>query len=196
MQLTAPVTDYIRASMLTTDGDMVVRRAGYPDRLGQNPTPTFLRCNSGASYPNWNVVRAVLGQYYKGGGSNTWPLFEALALSDTGIHIASNTRNAGGNQDIAGVGFEPSVVIFVACDNIAGNMNWSIGFSNVGSDQSIRAALAGTEMLWDSDYSIRIQRDGANEIYGQISTMLADGFRITWTLRAVCEVRFIYLCLP
>ncbi len=196
MIITAPITDYIPASILTTEGDMVVRRAVNIERLGRVASSAVLRSSIVADYPNWTTLEGILNSYAKGTGAGSFPLFSALALRDTGIHIGTGTRNAAGDQVIAGVGFESSVIIFLATDNTGANMNWSIGFDNGTIHRVLFQGTNGTVITINSSYSMYIDRGGGNRLMADISVIGADGFTLTWVLFGACAVDFIYLCLP
>ncbi len=196
MIITAPITDYIPASILTTEGDMIVRRAVNIERLGRVASSAVLRSSIVADYPNWTALEGVINSYAKGTGAGSFPTFSALALRDTGILMGISTRNTGGNQVITGVGFESSVIIFVAIDTIGTNQNFSWGFGNVADNCCIFRSFNGTNGAYTNSRSIQIQRDGANVIRGIVSAIGADGFTFTWTLDGACAAWFLYLCLP
>ena len=141
------------------------------------------------------IVRSTLDTYLKAQGAAD-PIFEKLALRDTGIFIGTGTRNASGMVEHAGIGFQPSVVIFFACDDTGANMNWSVGFDNVVGKLCIKYYDTGTLVNLQSDYSIYIKRPGNNYINGRITGLIADGFEYTWTLLGACVCDYTYLCLP
>jgi len=196
MIITTPVTDYIPASMLTNDGDMVVRKLGVVERLAKNVQLTFLRSSAGDTYPNWGGITGDIDNYFKGQGGAAWPIFETLALRDTGIHIGNSTRNSAGDQVISGVGFELSVVIFIAMDVASGNRNFSWGFDNGTLAMCIAQSEDDTDSMLMNTHSINIHRDISNTIIGVLSAITANSFTITWSLAGACAVDFIYLCLP
>ena len=167
-------TKSILESMLTTQGDLAVRGAGDSERL----------------------AAGALDTYFKGQGAGVLPIYEKLALKDTGVKIGESTRDAGGDQVITGVGFQPSVVIFVAADAVAANRNWSIGFDDGTIHPRIYQYDNGTAMSWNAVGSISIRRGTMNKITGSISALGADGFTITWDLAGESSAEFIYLALP
>ena len=114
------------------------------------------------------IAQGTLDTYLKAQGV-TAPIYEALALRDTGVFIGNSTRNAGGDEVIAGVGFQPSVVIFVASDIASGNANLSWGFDN-GIVHMIMALIGdGAANEQDLTKSVRINSGGGNIIEGSIS---------------------------
>lgn len=152
MQIIAPVTDYIPASILTTPGDIVIRGAAGPERLAEI---------------DWR-----------------------------GVHIDNELRNAGGNQVIAGVGFESSVVMFIARDDNGMDMNYSWGFDNGTLHCCIAQVGDAGASVTENTMSIKIDRGGGNSITGVITAIGANGFTIFWTLSGNCVANFIYLCRP
>ncbi len=174
MHITAPITDYIRASVLTTQGDMVYRAAADPDRLPASLLNYILRSTGIGANPNWRQ----------------------LSLNMTGVHIGSDTRNTAGAQVITGVGFQSSAVIFLAKDDIGGNMNFCWGFDTGAEAFCMYIRDTITNSGFETTNSIRITRGAGQELWGNITTMGADGFTITWALAGACVADFIYLCLP
>lgn len=120
-------------------------------------------------------------------------------LGDSGLRnykIGLNNRSASGNQEITGVGFAPSIVILLAFDTTAGNLNWSVGFDYVTSKGSLYQDTNGTLMHISTTKSINILRNAGNYIIGEISLLGSDGFTISWVLNGVCTTNFLYICLP
>ncbi len=117
-------------------------------------------------------------------------------LRDTGIHIGNDTRNASGNQVITGVGFLPSVIIFLAVDDTGANMNWSAGFNYASGASCINARSGGTVIQVSTTRSMYIYRGAGNRIDAFVSAFGADGFTLDWALTGACVVDFVYLALP
>lgn len=162
---------------LATLGDFIVRGTSVPERL----------------------AAGVLDSYLKGQGAGTKPVYEKLALKDTGIKIGSNTRNTSGTQAITGVGFSPSVVIFVATQSGSSFRNWSVGFDKNGERGCLAQHGNGVTNTVGTSYSILIQKTGSppDFIRGYITAFGSDGFTITWdSFGTVPLVTFLYLCLP
>jgi len=174
MQLIAPVTDYIPASILTTLGDIPVRGAVLPERL----------------------AGAIADLYLKSQGVGALPIYEALHLENTGVYIEEGSRNTAGAETFNGVGFQPSAIIFLAVDDTGGNLNWSVGFSTPASDHCIAMRANGTIVSQYNIYCIMINRDGANLISGTVVAWNADGFNISWAENGACVVDYTFLCLP
>lgn len=116
-------------------------------------------------------------------------------LGGVGIHIGNDTRAAAGAQAITGVGFQPSVVIFLAVDTTSSNEHWSIGFSD-GTTHNAIIAHSGTDVVRSVGNCLSIMRGAGNLITGVISALGADGFTITWSLTGACGINYTYLCLP
>ena len=98
MRITSPVTDYIRASVLTTQGDLVVRGAAVPERkasgawgkvltsIGAGGIPTWfdlysqllntgdMLINSGGAFIK--IAAGAVGTYLQGKGAGVLPAYE------------------------------------------------------------------------------------------------------------------------
>lgn len=196
MIITAPVTDYIPASLLTTDGDMIERRTGVIAKSGSSSKGmSTIQMGVGLNRSSRQLI-GVLNAYYKGQGGSNFSIFEPLALRDTGIHIGNDTRNAAGAQVITGVGFESSAVIFLATDNVGSNLNWSVGVDGTALHGVLYQGVGGTISDINTGYSIYIDRGGGNSLIGEIDAVGANDFTLGWVLAGACVVDFIYLCLP
>ncbi len=142
------------------------------------------------------IARSTLDTYLKAQGAAD-PIFEKLALKDTGIKIGNNARTTSGDQVITGVGFQPSVIIFMGYDNSPNTaMNWSIGFDTLTERRSLYQYEMGTMLGSLGTRSLYIRKAAANNIYGLLSEMGADGFTITWTLTGTCSCSYMYVALP
>ncbi len=196
MNITAPITDYIPASMLTTQGDMIVRGAVNLQRLATVTAGRQLESQGGGLVPAYNWLDGALNSYLKGAGAGLAYNFAPLALRDTGVFIGSSMRNSAGNQVIAGIGFESSIIIFLATDTTIGNLNWSVGVDQDTAKGCMYQFDNGVSIGISTTYGLFIRRGAVNSLVGQITTIGADGFTLNWTLAGACAVDFIYLCLP
>ncbi len=196
MIITAPVTDYIPASLMIAGGDMVRRGAAIPARLARPGPYSLLLGLTHDAFPQWRSAEAAAQLLFKSKGAGNEPVFEALALRDTGIHIGGGTQNAAGPQVIAGVGFQSSIVLFLFSDDVALNLNWGIGFDDGTVRNCVYSRLNGTESRVATDRSMCIRRGAGDAIFGDITAIGADGFTFNWTLVGAAVVDFSYLCLP
>lgn len=196
MQLTAPVTDYVRASLMTTGGDMVRRNGTDPVRLARPVGMNYLAGFDADTYPQWRTLGAGMDTYFKNQGGGAWPIWEALALRDTGIRAGFSTRNAGGAQVIVGAGFEPSTIIFIASESAGASLDWSVGWSGAGSDMCLYGGNSGGIVEIRSNRCMNIDLAGANSLDADVTSFDADGFTLNWTLAGAVNVEFCYLCLP
>ena len=97
---------------------------------------------------------------------------------------------------ISGVGFQSSVIIFIANDVQFDKRNMSWGFDDGTNHFCLYIEQNMTSQQSTLTYSIYNRRIGANYIRGQITTIGSNGFTITWSISGVSECEFIYLCLP
>ncbi len=174
----------------------MARGAANPERLGLTTGRAHLAGHGDNDYLGWLSLEQTLDYYYKGAGVGNWPIWEALSLRDTGIHIGTSTRNTAGNQVITGVGFTSSVIIFLATDDTGANMNWSVGVDNSTIHAVLLQGTNGTVITINAGYSIYIDRGGGNSLTADVDAIGADGFTLAWVLFGACVVDFIYLCLP
>jgi len=114
MKIAYPVTDYIPASLLTTNGDLLRMASGSLGRLPAGSAGQVIISSGPGINLGLTALHGTLNKYFKGQNIGLNSIFERLALRDTGIHIGRGTRNIGGDQVIAGVGFESSIIIFLA----------------------------------------------------------------------------------
>ena len=200
MIITAPVTDYIPASILTTERDILVRGAAGPERLGAPAYLGQLSNYPAGAYPLWNRVDAVLNRYFKSQGVGFVPLMLPLALSDTGIHIGDSSRAGAvgsGVQVITGVGFEPSIIIITAAIDVGTEVAWSIGFGKVGQNMCIYRQHDNKVAHHTTMCIYWFEAAAADAWTGYITAVGADGFSITWTKTgAPSNIGIVFLCLP
>jgi hypothetical protein len=105
------------------------------------------------------------------------------ATYSLGKHIGSftiNTATATGTQSVTGVGFAPTVLIFIACQDASDE--YSIGWDDATNKGSI--AYDGTDWNISTSYSINDLESaaGAGAYYqGVVNSMDSDGFTVGWT---------------
>jgi len=138
--------------------------------------------NHHARYTNIEAVNAILA-----GGAANLKLF-INAAGDTlewanGIKLGLFTRDisiASGTQEVSGVGFKPSNVIFFA--NQGNSVKMSIGIDN-GTLSYGFAAYSGSGVAGSWNYNptaIYIVETGGDVYLGNISVLGSDGFTINW----------------
>ncbi len=161
-------------NLLTTVGDLWVRGASEPEQLAAGADKTYL----------------------KGQGAGVTPVYGKTALSDTGVKIANNTRATTGNQVITGVGFKPSIVIFMAECGVNTEGEWSIGFSDGTVNMCLYKAYDGTMGVYLTRCGMVIPTMD-NYYEATIISVDSDGFEIAWVKsNSPPTVNFVYLCLP
>jgi len=130
----------------------------------------------------FNIAEAALG------AANMAQFMNAAGTGpewSRGVKIGSFTRDTGaasGDVAYTGVGFKPSQIIFIGCENTI-NSKHSIGFDD-GTNHWCYQGVYSTPGLLVSDatVSILLQQDAGRLQKGLIKTFDADGFTITWTL--------------
>lgn len=197
MRVSAPVTDYIRASIINTKGDLVVRGDLVPELLRTGTVNTFFRGKGAAELPAYENLGEGLDTYLKAQGVGVDPIFEKLALRDTGVFIGSASRATAGDQTIAGVGYDPSAVIFFAYDSGGSRIEHSIGVDN-GTVHYAHFNQDGVQiMLISANFSIQVRTAAGSYYTGYISSTNSDGFVIAWTKVGTPNViNIAFICLP
>lgn len=218
MRVGQPITDYIQKSILTDEGDIVVRGALNPQRVGVSLVGRVLSVQSGSPKVFWaNMFNTIsktgdllirgsvaperkaagaLGTYFKGTGLETMPMYEKVHLADTGIYVGNGSRDTTGDEQITGVGFLPSAVIFAAVDDDANNQNWSVGFDDADNHMCLWNYATGTATNIILIKAIRIYRTSSHYMNGSIEVLSSDGFRMNWTLVGTCPIQYVFMCLP
>ena len=124
------------------------------------------------------IAAAVAGLYFRSAGVGAVPAWHALSLSDTGVKVGMITlTDAAATQAVTGVGFQPSVVIFLA-GPATGMDDWSVGF-DAGSSQAFSLFSLNGDCGSSSGYSINHYIDSTHYLSAKITTLGADGFTLT-----------------
>ncbi|MBA7593040.1 hypothetical protein ES708_35250 [subsurface metagenome] len=203
---------------LTTEGDLIVQGAVNPTRLEAQIAGRVLTATGIGSIPFYTnlfnilttqgdlwvrgatdpqrIAAGLLDTYFKGQGAGELPIYEKMTLRDTGIKIGTDYRDSSGVVPIAGVGFQPSLVIIIASDGTTENGNWSIGMDDKVNPSCLYNYDNGVGTSVVTMFSILIQRDAANKIRGNVTAFGPEGFTITWQLSGACDCNYKYLCLP
>ena len=144
------ISTYAMTNPMTAQGDIIYGGAsGLETKLIKGLANTHLLINSGATAPEWVVP-------YKIGS------------------LTRDTSLISGDVAYTGVGFKPSVIIFI----IAGNYFGGVGYDDATTHYNVSYSTA-----WDTaaSYSIRIGVSGSAYQIAIIKSMDADGFTLTWT---------------
>lgn len=173
MRIMQVVTDYIRRSILTTQGDFVVRGAAQPERL----------------------AAVAIGQVLKSAGVGATPAYGVPSFGDIPLHLGSLARNAGGDQVTTGLGFSPKLIIFFATDGLTTEHNFSWGFDDGTTHNVIYFYDDKTGNDQNLSASILIRQAAGQSLAGFVSAIGGDGFTITWTLVGARSVKVIYLAI-
>jgi len=148
-------------SLLTTEGDIIVRGAAAAERLAKPAAHNVLTSGDAAGKPYW----------YK------------PVLKHNMIHSAEFNIDATEVKNVSGVGFQPSLIIFLAVDGTPTNLNFSVGFS-IDADpiknRSMKIADDGAD-IGPSANGVILRRDVSNLIVGNVTAYGVDGFEFTVT---------------
>lgn len=182
MRLVQVITDYIRRSILTTQGDLVVRGAAQPQRLAAGIIGTILRGKGAGELPAYEDFTGAVGTFLAGQGAGVVPGFEGHKLSDHGMVTGQFTRTTAGNEVISGLAFRPSLIFFFARCDVTTDRNWSVGIDNGSHRMILHSYFANTRMYNNLTWSIDITKSVGNGIFGKITTISNDGYTFTFTL--------------
>ena len=140
---------------------------------------------------------AALSEADKGNITKCWDAIGEVISGEmsSGVKIGWSSRDAGGDQVITGVGYQSSLIIFLAADTPYSNRNWSVGFDDGAVAMSVYNHENGTLTGVKIGESIAIDRLLANKLMGHVTAIGADGFTITWALTGAASLYFIYLAV-
>ena len=130
-----------------------------------------------------------------GGGSgdgNKLPLSSLLGVlgNSTVTYIGEeNSPASPGTQTVTGVGFEPSVVLFLSHSNKSS----SIGFANGTSDKALYRLYDSNDIAI-ADWSIRVQNAASAYSAATLQSTNSDGFVLNWTTIGSVSP-FAFLCI-
>lgn len=157
----------------TTKGDLTIRGTNIPEKL----------------------AAGALDTYFKGQGAGVLPIYEKLALRDTGVKIGSFTKSASETFNITDVGFEPSVVIWIA--GVSGNPAHNFGFDDAITHYCMWNNYNREGLSFDNDESIFLVTATSTRWRGYISAFLSNGFTVVLTKElAPPNITVMYLALP
>lgn len=155
-------------SLLTTQGDMIVRGAAAAEKIIVGASGKILMSTGVGALPEW--TDPFIGSGF--------------------VHTGTLTRNSGGDQEITGLGFKPKQIIFVSVDTNTASDNWSVGFDNVTYKLAMYVKNNGGNRGLTLDHSINIYRDVNNSIQGYVLSLDADGMTIRFSLDGICDVSY------
>ena len=121
---------------------------------------------------------------------------EKPRLQNTGIKIGTGSRSTAGNETFTGIGFEPSVILFFACDDTTTEEAKCWGISDSISHALLYFGVNATFQTIVSDRILYVIRTAGNDIAATVATMNGDGFTLTWTTTGTIACKYMFLCLP
>ena len=99
-------------------------------------------------------------------------------------NVGSFTKDAssGGSQSIAGVGFKPATVLFLAVVNANPKASWGFSDSsrNAGSIADDSATTADSYTYSSNCIDIRFGSAGSASMQAVVSSYDSDGFTLSW----------------
>lgn len=194
MQINQIITDYIRRSLLTTAGDLIVRGAAEPERLAGGAAGTVLVGQGAGVKPQYAGIYGGVTEYLKGSGAGLLPDYGDMALRDTGIDIGNHEWTTGGDVTVT-CGFEPSLVI-ILFHGSAGVLEFSIGFDDGTSHQCIYISYGGTLSGHDFSNAGKIYHDATNLLTLNVTAKGATGYVLTATKTGTTQGFGVYCALP
>lgn len=208
MKITQIITDYIMKSILTTKGDMVVRGDSVPEALTAVVVGKILKSNGVGGLPYWSLDRSefttkgdmtvrgdsvperlaavAANQVLRSDGVGAKPGWAVPFLVGANMKTGSYNFGTTGSEVITALGFKPGFVLFVARDDSAPGLGYSIGFGDGTSKMSMSAANDDGVVQIGTTNCITFERTAGNTITGLISAMGGDGFTVAHTLSGTC----------
>jgi len=173
MDIKQIITDYIRRSILTAEGDLVVRGASVPEALAD----------------------VAVGQVLKSGGVGAKPAWGVPSISEIGLHIDAMTVSITDSVEETGFGFTPKLIIFAGVDSVAANNNHCFGIDLLTTQFHFNQGYNGAQCNSGVINSIEIIRDAGNHIKGSVSSFDVDGMHVDFVLVGACTVTVRYLAI-
>ncbi|NVM57420.1 MAG: hypothetical protein HWN51_04810, partial [Desulfobacterales bacterium] len=162
-------------SLLTTEGDIIIRGAAGAERLAYPDAHQVLTASDVANKPYW----------YK------------PVLKHNGLYSADFTIDTSEAKVISGVGFQPSLIIFLVIDDTTANLNFCVGYSIDAPTIVNRCFFFGhtDPYIGAQPTACMIRRDASNKIEGSVTAYGVDGFEFTVTETGTCGGRVRGLCI-
>ena len=217
MKIKQIITDYIMKSILTTEGDMVVRGATEPQKLTAPVIGYWLQGLGAGVKPAWTanlggvttkgdlivrgtticqkITAVAVGQVLKSAGVGAHPAWGKPSISDLGFFIGAFTRSIDGDYPITGLGFLPKVILFFTVDGDSSLQNFAWGFDDGTTHGCMYLYDDMTVSTTTEAYCFHIRRDAGNYMRGVVSAIGADGFTLTCTLVGATIVKVNYLAI-
>lgn len=141
------------------------------------------------------LMTGLLNTVLKGQGAGAVPIFERPQLSDHGLLIGNFIRNSAGNEVVTGVGFRPSLVIFITTCTSGAELNWSHGY-DILTQRMCQYTISWCTASSTTDlWSIWAQSRALDEIHGNITAFSNDGFTVTFIMNGNATVNVYYLAI-
>lgn len=173
MRIMQLITDYIRKSILTTHGDLVVRGATIPERL----------------------AAVAVGQVLKSAGVGAKPAWGGPSIGDMNMAAGSYGVSVGGDIVTTGLGFLPKLLFFLSHDLTSANMNFCFGIDNNVNMCEVFQHTSGSDFFHNVTASITIKRDVSNHIIGSVTALGGDGFTVSYILTGTCGVSVTWFAI-
>jgi len=113
-----------------------------------------------------------------------------------GVYIATSSYSgATGDQEITGIPFRPSVVVFLATAPGGTRPIASFSADRVVKCGSISFMGTYVDVGWSDTKNMYLYKDGGNFMEGYITKMNADGFTLHWTVVGSIAASFVLIAL-
>lgn len=173
MRLVQVITDYIRRSILTTEGDIVIFGRAGVERFPAGPLGTVLTGRDVGQKPAW----------------------QAPVMPTTSFMSGYFQRLSAGYEVVTGLGFAPKAITFYAADNQALQQNFSWGSDDGSNHQCVYAADDMSYNTFGISYSIMCRRTSSNFIYGLVDAFSSDGFTVRFWITGSVRVNVIWTAM-
>lgn len=167
------ITDYIRRSILTTRGDLVVRGVALPERL----------------------AAGVLNSVLKGQGAGVIPAYLIPSMADIPQDQISFMNVTVGNLTTSALTFAPKLLYIIARDDVAANINYSLSIVTSSICHLFRLRDDGIAQGFHISQCIAVRRNALNQVVGVVSNWASNGFTITLTWTGAITIDVIILAV-
>lgn len=173
MRVNQVIIDFIRESLLTTEGDIIIRGAAAAKRL--------------ASVSGGQVLRA--------GGVGSQPAWAFDSLFFHGIRMGSYTRNSAGDEVVSGLAGTPSLILFLATCSTITNAAFCVGFDDGTSHVCGGISDDGGAVVSVATHSSMIKESGGNYIQGVVSAITPTDFTVTHIISGTASMDVHWLAI-
>ena len=206
-------------TVLTTQGDVYYRDGTKAARLPAGTAGQALKTGGPAANPAWGdifsllttkgdiiahdgtaanrIPSSTLGYILQALGAGEVPEWTRYHIKHGGLHIKNFDYVGPGAFELRGVGFEPSVIIFLANYSTPSSLTFSVGLAlnNSPIDNKSMTFAHAEPYCGLMNYCFQVRVDDTNFIRGVVTDFVADGFDMTVTETGASTITGAAFCI-